>query len=55
MVNTRRLVDRFLRYVACDSESGSEQRFCLLIEEELRALGMEVSRDSAGEKCGSNG
>lgn len=55
MINTERLVERFLRYVACDSESGDEQRFCLLMEDELKALGLTVSRDQAGEACGSNG
>lgn len=55
MINTKRLTDRFLRYVACDSESQDEARFCTLIERELKELGLQVSRDRAGELCGSNG
>ena len=55
LINTTRLVDRFLGYVVCDSESGNEKQFCELIERELSALGLSVYRDEAGEKCGSNG
>ena len=50
-----RLLERFFRYVSCDSESGNEKGFCELLEAELIALGMEVTRDQVGEKCGSNG
>ena len=54
-MNTSRLIERFSKYVACDSESGNEGRFCELMEAELQALGMTVVRDEVGEKCGSNG
>lgn len=55
MINTQRLVDRFLKYIACDSESRDEKQFCELIERELSEMGLETSRDQAGERCGSNG
>lgn len=55
MEEKKRIIDRFLRYVACDSESGNEQRFCELIQDELDRLGLQTSRDSAGKACGSNG
>ena len=55
MINTQRLVDRFLKYIACDSESRDEKQFCELIERELSEMGLQTSRDQAGELCGSNG
>ena len=54
-MNTSRLMERFTRYVSCDSESGNEKAFCELIEGELSALGFAVSRQEVGDKCGSNG
>ena len=54
-MNTSRLVDRFFRYVSCDSESGNEREFCEMLERELAALGMSITRDEVGLKCGSNG
>ena len=54
-MNTERLLEKFSRYVACDSESGNERQFCELIESELRARGMTVIRDEVGEAAGSNG
>jgi len=54
-MNTSRLVDRFIRYISCDSESKNERGFCELIESELAGLGLSVRRDEVGEKCGSNG
>ncbi|MCL2843666.1 MAG: M20/M25/M40 family metallo-hydrolase [Oscillospiraceae bacterium] len=54
-MNTKRLIETFSRYVACDSESGNERRFAELLEGELQALGLTVTRDEVGEKCGSNG
>ncbi len=54
-MNKERLVERFCRYVECSSESGNEKDFCLLIENELKALGLELKRDLVGEKCNSNG
>ena len=55
-MNSKRLLERFFRYVSCPSESGKERPFCELIEGELSALGFTVRRDqAAGEKCGSDG
>ena len=54
-MNQERLLQRFLRYVACASESFHERAFCLLVEEELKALGVQVERQEVGEKCGSDG
>ena len=54
-MDTTRLVERFSRYVSCDSESKNERKFCELIEAELVALGLSVKRDEVGQKCGSNG
>lgn len=50
-----RLVNRFLRYVTCDSESRFELPFCRLLEGELKALGLEVTVDPVGPACGSDG
>lgn len=50
-----RLIERFLRYCACGSESCDEREFALMIEAELQALGLETWRDEIGDKCGSNG
>lgn len=50
-----RLVERFLRYVSCDSESRCELPFCKLIEGELKALGLDVAIDPVGPPCGSDG
>lgn len=54
-MDTDRLLDRFYRYVRCDSESGYEAVFCEMIENELRSLGLDVTRDEVGERCGSDG
>ena len=54
-MNTSRLMERFFRYVSCDSETGNEKAFCELIEAELSALGFAITRQEVGEKCGSNG
>ena len=50
-----RLVERFLKYVTCGSESRCELPFCEMVESDLRALGMEVTIDRVGPPCGSNG
>ncbi len=55
MINADSIVQRFMRYVRCGSESKNEREMCLLMEEELRGLGFHVERDEVGEKCGSNG
>lgn len=54
-MDSKRLLERFMRYVYCDSESGSERNFCELMESELSALGFDVIRDEVGELAGSNG
>jgi len=54
-MNRERLAQRFMRYVRCASESGSEGAFCKLLEDELLDMGLEVRRDEAGAKCGSDG
>jgi tripeptide aminopeptidase len=55
-MNQQRLLDRFLRYVRCSSESQHEREFCLLLEGELEALHIPFVRDlPAGEACGSDG
>lgn len=54
-MNPDRLISRFFRYVRCASESGSERNFCDLLEKELKALGLYVSRDCVGDRCGSDG
>ncbi len=54
-MNKTRLLNRFLRYVACESETGSERAFCDLMEQELLHVGLHVVRDDVSAKCGSNG
>ncbi len=54
-MNKTRLLNRFLRYVACESETGNEQAFCKLMEQELLRIGLHVVRDDVSQKCGSNG
>ncbi|MDL2236001.1 M20/M25/M40 family metallo-hydrolase, partial [Christensenellaceae bacterium OttesenSCG-928-L17] len=50
-----RLLERFLRYIACESESGNEQQFCEMIEADLNKVGFAVYRDKVGNRCNSNG
>lgn len=54
-MNAQRLLERFLKYVQCDSEFYEEREFCLMVEEELRSMGIEPYRDQVGPKTGSNG
>lgn len=54
-MNEKRLQERFLRYVACESESFHEQNFCLLIEKELQELGLRTDRQEIGHAIGSDG
>ncbi|HWR23012.1 MAG TPA: M20/M25/M40 family metallo-hydrolase [Feifaniaceae bacterium] len=54
-MNKTRLLNRFLRYIACESETGNESAFCGMMERELLHLGLSVVRDDVSEKCGSNG
>lgn len=55
IMDAARLTERFLRYVRCGSESGDERNFCLLMEDEFKALGIPFWRDEIGPKIGSNG
>lgn len=56
MINKKRLLERFFKYITCASESQNEREFCELIEHELADLGIEVMCDyQAAEKAGSNG
>ncbi len=54
-MNKTRLLDRFLRYIACASETGNEKAFCDLMEQELLRIGLHVVRDDVSQKCGSTG
>jgi tripeptide aminopeptidase len=54
-MNEHALVERFIRYITCPSESRQEKAFCELLEEDLRALGMAPQRQEVGEACGSDG
>ena len=46
-----RLIDTFLRLVRTTSVTGREGAVADLIEQELAALGLTVTRDSAHESC----
>src|SRR6056297_624268 len=54
MINNERLIERFMRYVKINSETGDEKEFSDLIVNELEDLGLNVRRDKAGDKIGSN-
>lgn len=54
-MNKDRLIDRFVKYCACPSESCDELAFAEMIEAELQQLGLETWRDEIGAQCGSNG
>ena len=54
-MNSDRLIGRFIRYVRCASETGNEEEFCRLLENELISLGLDVRIDDAGKNCNSNG
>lgn len=55
MVNEKRLLDTFLGYVQIDSETKNEKAMGEKLVEDLKALGLEVHTDKAGEGFGSNG
>lgn len=55
MINKDRLVESFLEYVQIDSESGNEKGMEEILTSQLKALGLDVYVDKAGEKTGSNG
>lgn len=54
MINEKRLLDRFLKYIQIDSPSRFEREFADYIMKEMKEIGMEVYMDDAGEKVGSN-
>lgn len=54
MINEKRLLERFLKYVQVDSPTMEEREFAIVLKSELEELGMEVRMDDAGEKVGSN-
>lgn len=54
MINEKRLLDRFLKYVQIDSPTKYEREFADYLMKEMEAMGMEVYMDDAGEKVGSN-
>jgi tripeptide aminopeptidase len=49
------LLNRFIKYVQCGSESHNERKFCELIESELDDLGIRHDRQEVGLGLGSNG
>lgn len=56
IMNKDRMLQRFLKYVQCDSVSGTEKNFCLMLEEELTHMGYAFVRDEeAGKKAGTDG
>lgn len=55
VMKKERLLQRFFQYITCSSESLQEREFCLMMEDELRTLGIAVQRQEIGEPIGSNG
>lgn len=54
-MNQEHVKDRFYRYISCPSVSFHEKDFCLMVEEDLKALGFEVKRQEIGHLFGSDG
>ena len=50
MIDQKRLLERFIRYVKVDSLSKQEGRFAKLIKRELRGLGLPCREDKAGKR-----
>ena len=48
-MNKERLLQRFLQYVTCASETYQEREFCIMMEEELTSLGLHWERQEIGE------
>ena len=55
MINKERLLNHFLEYVQTDSETKHEAAMGRRVAEDLRAMGLEVITDNAGETFGSDG
>ena len=49
-MDCERLFQRFVRYITCSSESFHERAFCLMMEQELMSLGLQVERQEIGAK-----
>lgn len=54
MINQERLINTFLTYVQIDSESLEEKDFAEKVAEDFKALGAEISFDSAHEIIGGS-
>ncbi|SJZ70503.1 M20/M25/M40 family metallo-hydrolase [Garciella nitratireducens] len=54
MINEKRIVKEFIKYVKIDSLTKNEKNFANFIAKELKSLGLEVFIDNAGEKVGGN-
>ena len=55
MINKERLLNHFLEYVQTDSETKHEAAMGRRVAEDLKAMGLEVITDNAGETFGSDG
>jgi len=53
-MNEKRLVETFLKYVTIDSESYSEKEFAMVLANDFKKLGCDISFDNAGEKIGGD-
>lgn len=54
MINEKRILDNFLKYVQIDSPTKEERDFAEFLMEKMKSLGMEVKMDNAGDDVGSN-
>ncbi|RBP43992.1 M20/M25/M40 family metallo-hydrolase [Garciella nitratireducens] len=54
MVQEKRMIESFMKYVQIASPSKKEKEFADVIKKELELLGFEIYVDQAGEKVGSN-
>ena len=52
-MNKERLLQRFLQYVTCASETYQEREFCIMMEEELTSLGTAMKGTGFPEREGS--
>lgn len=54
MINSDRLVNKFMQYVKISSPTKYEKEFALFLKKELEELGFEVSFDNTENQTGSN-
>jgi len=54
LINKKRLVSRFIKYVKVDSLSKKEAKFMTLIRKELAAMGVRSVEDNAGSHIGGD-